>query len=163
MAVAPLNAVPLVRVVDRESTASVEIREFLPGQARRNVIHPDRGLLVSFPDFQRPVFSRAHVIVGDKARFPAVVLVQIKPRAARVDDDCVLLVLAQLQQIARYTIRRRALSVGSQAGERFGPQAFHLPLGEGWGRARCFNMPGAAAQQAALCPMSKTQGGPYAG
>src|SRR6266853_5633100 len=162
MAVAPLNAVPLVRVVDRESAASVEIREFLPGQARRNVIHPDRGLLVSFPDFQRPVFSRAHVIVGDKARFPAVVLVQIKPRAARVDDDCVLLVLAQLQQIARYMIRRRALSVGSQAGERFGPQSFHLRLRYVGGRADCIDRPGAREQQVALDQMSKTKVGSYA-
>src|SRR2546427_4834988 len=155
MAVAPLNAVPLVRVVDRESTASVEIREFLPGQARRNVIHPDRGLLVSFPDFQRPVFSRAHVIVGDKARFPAVVLVQIKPRAARVDDDCVLLVLAQLQQIARYTIRRRALSVGSQAGARLRPPALPVRPRERWGRPACIDRPGARGAPGALGQWSK--------
>src|SRR2546422_11475191 len=115
-----------------ESAGYVKTRDFVPGQAPSNVIHPDRGLLVSFSDFQRPVFSRAHVIVGDEARFPAVVLVQIKPRAARVDDDCVLLILAQLQQIARYAVRRRPLSVGSQAGECFGPQSLHVrPGGSG--------------------------------
>src|SRR5882762_6586701 len=79
VAAAPLNAVPLVRVVDREGAAAVEVRELLSGEALSDVVYADGRLLVSFSDFRRPVLSRAHVIVGDEARRPAVVPVQIEP------------------------------------------------------------------------------------
>ena len=162
VAVASLNAVPLVRVVDRKGAAAVEVRELLPGQALGDVVYADRRPLVSFSDFQRPVFSRTHVIVGDEARRAAVVLVQIESRAARVDHDRVLLIFAQLQQVARYTVRRRALPIGSQAGEGFGTKSVHVRLGYVGGCADRVDGPGAREQQIALDQVSKAKVGSYA-
>src|SRR6266511_5196010 len=55
VAVAALDAVPLVRVIDGESAAAVEVRKLFPRQALGDVIDADRGLRVALASFQRAV------------------------------------------------------------------------------------------------------------
>ena len=82
-----------------------------------------------------------------------------------VDDECVSLVVAELEQVPRNPVLRRTLAIGANTGKRLGPQPFDIrvgPVGPVRGGADRFDWPGAREQQVALDQVSEPEVRRYA-
>ena len=90
-----------------------------------------RRLLVAFARLLDAVLAERDVVVGDIARPAAVVLEDVEPRAARIDQQRVLLLGVQLQHVARHAVGAGPVARGAQPRERFVAQVFDLLLRHG--------------------------------
>ena len=83
------------------------------------MIHPGRCFFVTLEHLARAKFAVRHVIVGDEAWAPFVILIEIEAGLLRIDDNGVFLVRLHLQEVARYIVGDSAtVSIGFEPGDR---------------------------------------------
>src|SRR6185503_4035882 len=110
-AVAALAAVPLVGVIDGEGAGPVEVGELLARDTARDVIHPERRLLVAFAVLVAAVLADGRVVVGDIPQLAVAVLEDVERGLRRIYHECMMLLGGELYQEARDTVSRARLVV----------------------------------------------------
>ena len=92
------------------------------------MVDADGRLLVALAGFLDAVLAKRDVEVRHQPRPPLIVAKYVKPRAARVDHQDVLLPGMQLQHVARQPVLGRARAHRPQARQRLFAQAFDAVL-----------------------------------